>query len=65
MQVITVALEGLENILRVAQNAGVLDNIVQLVTDCGGITHIEGMSLIYGVEDLSILLLFLTIQENQ
>jgi len=42
-KVITVALEGLENILRVGQTAGMLDRIVQVVTDCGGITHIEDL----------------------
>lgn len=42
-KVITVALEGLENILRVSQTASMLDRIVQVVTDCGGITHIEDL----------------------
>jgi hypothetical protein len=40
-KVITVALEGLENILRVAQGANVLDRIVDLITDCGGLSAIE------------------------
>ena len=43
-KVITVALEGLENILKVAQTANVIDRIVQIVTDCGGIPCIEGKS---------------------
>eukprot|EP01036_Dinobryon_divergens_P029980 gene29980-39158_t len=41
-KVITVSLEGLENILRVAHTASVLDRVVQVVTDCGGISSIEG-----------------------
>jgi importin subunit alpha-6/7 len=40
-KVITVSLEGLENILRVAQNIGVLDRVVDLITDCGGLNAIE------------------------
>ena len=50
------ALEGLENILRVGQTAGMLDRIVQVVTDCGGITHIEGT--LYILLNLFILCLY-------
>mmetsp|Transcript_54587 Transcript_54587/g.95435 ORF Transcript_54587/g.95435 Transcript_54587/m.95435 type:complete len:536 (-) Transcript_54587:458-2065(-) len=40
-KVITVALEGLDNILRVALTANVLDRVVDIVTDCGGLNAIE------------------------
>ena len=40
-KVITVALEGLENILRVSNVSGVLDRVVDIVTDCGGLTALE------------------------
>lgn len=40
-KVITVALEGLENIMRVAQTANVLDRVIDIITDCGGLSAIE------------------------
>lgn len=40
-KVITVALEGLENILRVGNTSNVLEKIVDIVTDCGGLSAIE------------------------
>jgi len=40
-KVITVALEGLENIMRTAQSANVLDRVVDLITECGGLNAIE------------------------
>lgn len=44
-KVITVALEGLENILKCAQTQGVLDNIVNLITECGGLNNIEELQV--------------------
>jgi len=40
-KVITVALEGLENILRVGNQANVLEKFVDIVSDCGGLSAIE------------------------
>lgn len=42
-RVVTVALEGLENIFRVAMGAGpvINDRVQQIVQDCGGLTNIE------------------------
>lgn len=40
-KVITVALEGLENIMRTAQQANVLDRVVDIITECGGLNAIE------------------------
>lgn len=42
-KVITVALEGLENILRVGSQANVLEKIVDIITDCGGLSAIEDL----------------------
>ncbi len=42
-KVITVALEGLENILRIAQGANLLERIVEIVHDCGGLASIENL----------------------
>jgi len=40
-KVITVALEGLENILRVGQTTNTLGKIVEIITDCGGLNNID------------------------
>lgn len=40
-KVITVALEGLENILRISQSANVLERVTEIVNDCGGLQTIE------------------------
>jgi hypothetical protein len=46
VKVITVALEGLENILRIAQATGganALEKIIDIISDCGGISLIENL----------------------
>eukprot|EP01034_Spumella_vulgaris_P039897 gene39897-49310_t len=40
-KVITVALEGLENILRIAMTSNLLDRIIEIVSECGGLNAIE------------------------
>jgi importin subunit alpha-1 len=41
VKVVTVALEGLENMLRCGQSTGNLEKIVEMITDCGGTSAIE------------------------
>jgi len=41
VKVVTVALEGLENMLQVGQNTGNLEKIVEIISDCGGVSAIE------------------------
>jgi importin subunit alpha-6/7 len=41
LKVVTVVLEGLENMVKVAEMKGVLDKVVDLITDCGGGDAIE------------------------
>lgn len=40
-KVITVALEGLENILRISMSAGVIERVTEIINDCGGLIAIE------------------------
>jgi len=46
-KVVTVALEGLENILRTASNAGeqVNSRVLTIVSDCGGLSSIEELQV--------------------
>jgi hypothetical protein len=41
VKILTVALEGIENILRVAQKTDNLDRIIEIISDCGGLNSIE------------------------
>lgn len=43
VKVITVALEGIENILRAGKNGGALDSLINIINDCGGINRIEDL----------------------
>lgn len=42
-KVITVALEGIENILKVAQASNHLDKVVEIINDCNGVGAIEDL----------------------
>lgn len=46
-KVVTVALEGLENILRTAANSGehINSRVLSIVSDCGGLTSIEELQV--------------------
>jgi hypothetical protein len=43
VKVVTVALEGLENMLKAANQMGQLDRVVEMITDCGGAQAIEDL----------------------
>lgn len=42
-KVVTVALEGLENMLKVGQATNKLDRIVEIINECNGVTAIENL----------------------
>eukprot|EP01033_Poteriospumella_lacustris_P004679 gene4679-3355_t len=43
VKVVTVALEGLENMLKAANQLGQLDRVVEIISDCGGAQAIEDL----------------------
>jgi importin subunit alpha-1 len=43
VKVVTVALEGLENMLKVGKTTNQLESLIDLITDCGGTTAIENL----------------------